>query len=761
MSRSGAGLLLAGLTLLGSVQPARGQPSATTYDTVFEPPRDAGPAPAPPAGAAAGGAAPRDGSRNDPVTFAADEVEYDRERGIVTARGRVEAWQGERFLRADEFSYDRNTGVVRLRGNVQVLDPDGQVLFAEEAELKDRLRDGVLEGVRALLASNGRLAAAGARRTGGTVNELARVVYSSCNLCPEDPTAPPLWQVQARRAVQDRDSERITYRDAQVRFFGVPLLYTPYLSHPDPSSPRASGFLFPTLGATRFLGAFAETPYFWAIDETADLTIRPIFATRQPPNLGAEFRKLFNFGEIVASGSLGWFNDVDAGGTGASSLAGHIFSRSRFSIDENWRVGLDVNRATSELYLRTYRYDYRRFLTSQAFAEGFWGTESYFRADSRVYQGLRQSDVTAEIPFVLPSIYYEHAPRETVLGGFITMDVGTYNIFRQEGTQTQRLGTRIRWERPEVGRLGDVWTLRAQGDALGYYARGQGDPPINLPGADGAQALGNIRAGLDWRLPLIRDAGIWGHQIIEPRVQLVSGPNTGRQTTVPNEDSIDFEFTDATLFELNRFTGRDRQEGGSRVDTALRSAWMFRNGGQVEGLVGRSFGFSNPSWNPFPLSGLENRASDYVARLRVAPVPWFETIGRVRTFGDQPANVYFTDTMASLALGPVSLSAGFLDAPPVPYLSPVQTRREVRAGFGAQIGSYWRVSVTGSYDLKEDRPALIQGSARYEDECFILEARFIRRFADSQTTGTAYPGNTIVLMRVGLKTIGDYFFRAI
>lgn len=723
------------------------------------------PAPAPttpqPAAAPAGEARGAAIDRNAPVTFTADEVEYDRERGLVTARGRVEAWQGERFLRADEFSYDRNTGTVRVRGNVELLDPDGQVLFADEAELKDRLRDGVLEGVRALLAGNARMAATGARRTGGTVNELARVVYSSCNLCPEDPTAPPLWQVQARRAVQDTEAQRITYRDAQLRMFGVPVFYTPYFSHPDPAAPRASGFLFPTLGFTRFLGAFAETPYFWAIDDTSDLTIIPIFSTRAIPNLGLEYRKLFNFGEIEANASLGAFDFNDQGESIPQEFAGHIFARGRFNIDENWRTGFDLNRATSELYLRTYRYEYRRVLTSQVYTEGFWGTETYFRADSRVYQGLRSTDDTAQIPFVLPSIYYEHAPRGKVLGGFLTVDAGTLGIYRQIGTEMQRLSSRVRWERPEIGRFGEVWTLRAQGDAIGYRARGQQEPPVNLPDANGTQAIGNIRAALDWRYPLLRSAGEWGQQLIEPRVQFVTGPNTGRQTTVPNEDSIDFEFTDANLFALNRFTGRDRQEGGSRVDTAFRSAWYFPNGGQVEGLVGKSFALSETSWNPYPGSGLDNRSSQNVARLRISPVHWLEGIGRVRTENDQPLNVTFTDVIGTVSFGNVSVSAGYLEAPPVPYLTPVRTRREVGLGFTARIGEYWRVGVSGKYDLKLDRPALIQGSAGYEDECFILEARFLKRFAEDNTSGLAYPSNTIVLMRVGFKTLGEYFFRAI
>ena len=751
----GPGRVLAAVALLA---PALAATPPRPASAQAEPPATTPSGPAAPRGAAPDIPVMRGPEPDAPVTFTADEVEYDRERGIVTARGRVEAWQGERFLRADEFTYDRNTGVATARGNVQLLEPDGQVVFADHVELKDQFRDGVLHGLRALLAGNARLAAAGARRTGGTVSELARVVYSSCDLCPTDPTAPPLWQVQARRAAQDKDRQRITYRDAQVRLFGVPVLYTPYLSHPDPSAPRASGFLFPTLGITRFLGTFVETPYFWAIDPTSDLTIRPIFSTRQYPNLGLEYRKLFNFGEITANASVGGFSGKD---TNEEGLAGHIFAKGRFTVDENWRAGFDLNRATSELYLRTFRYEYRRVLTSQAYAEGFWGTEGYARADARAYQGLRSIDDTRLIPFVLPNLFYEQAPRERVLGGWLTMDAGLLGIYRGVGSESQRLATRLRWERPEIGPIGDIWTFRLQTEASGYHARGQQEPPTFLPDANGTQAVGNARLAVDWRLPLVRSAGAFGTQTIEPRLQFVTGPNTGRQRDVPNEDSIDFEFTDANLFALNRFTGRDRQEGGTRLDAGFRGAWDFPNGGQVEGLVGRSFSLTDPHWNPFPNSGLERRASDWVARMRVAPVPWFDVLGRVRLDGERPSEVTFADTVASLSLGPVTFSAGYLQAPPVPYLIPTRTREEVGLGVSARVGQYWRVAVSGKYDLKLDRPAVIQGVAGYEDECFILETRFMKRFAENPVTQNLYPANTVILFRIGFKTLGQYSFRAI
>jgi LPS-assembly protein len=537
----------------------------------------------------------------------------------------------------------------------------------------------------------------------------------------------------------------------------------PYFSHPDPSSPRSSGFLFPTSGYSRFLGAFAAVPYFWAIDDTSDLTIAPMFSTRQYPNLGLDFRKVFNFGQITADASIGSLSGSDTEGSsgGGQDLSGHIFARGRFALDENWRAGFDLNRATSELYLRTFRYEYRRVLTSQAFIEGFWGTEGYARADSRVYQGLRPADDTQRIPYVLPNLYYEYAPRQPVLGGQVTADVGALGIYRDVGSGTRRLASRVTWTRPEVGPIGDVWTFRVQGDALGYSAYGQQEPPGFLPEANGTRAVGNIRAAVDWRMPLVRSAGAWGSQTIEPRVQFVTGPRTGPQRRVPNEDSIDFEFTDANLFALNRFTGRDRQEGGTRVDYALRGAWDFPNGGQVEGLVGGSRRFTENGFNPYPGSGLEGRQSDYVARLRVAPVPWFETIGRVRVDDQRPTERRLADAVANLSLGPVTLTAGYLWSPPLPYLQPSRVRDEVGAGFTARIGENWRVGVSGKYDLGIDRPVLVQGAVGYEDECFILEGRFIKRFAQDPATQSLYPANTVVLFRVGLKTLGDYFFRAI
>ena len=80
--------------------------------------------------------------RDQPAFYQADAAEYDREAGIVTLRGHVELWQNNRVLLADRVTYDRTTGVAAAHGNVVLLEPDGQTVFSDDAELSSGMKDG-------------------------------------------------------------------------------------------------------------------------------------------------------------------------------------------------------------------------------------------------------------------------------------------------------------------------------------------------------------------------------------------------------------------------------------------------------------------------------------------------------------------------------------------------------------------------------------------------------------------------------------------
>src|SRR3546814_9333044 len=116
------------------------------------------------------------------------------------------------------------------------------------------LKEGFIRDIRVLLADNTRIAAASGTRTGGNRTEFSKGVFSPCELCRDDPTRPPLWQLKANEVVHDQVAHDIIYYDAWLEFFGIPALYTPYLRHPDPTVARRSRFPAPSFGPGDLLG---------------------------------------------------------------------------------------------------------------------------------------------------------------------------------------------------------------------------------------------------------------------------------------------------------------------------------------------------------------------------------------------------------------------------------------------------------------------------------------------------------------------------
>ena len=64
--------------------------------------------------------------------------------------------------------------------------------------------------------------------------------------------------MKAERVVYDQVKHRIRFTDATLDLFGVPVLYTPVLTEPDPTVQYASGLLAPDVGNSTKIGYFAR-----------------------------------------------------------------------------------------------------------------------------------------------------------------------------------------------------------------------------------------------------------------------------------------------------------------------------------------------------------------------------------------------------------------------------------------------------------------------------------------------------------------------
>ena len=697
--------------------------------------------------------APAQLNKSDPVAFTADQLDYDRDNALVTATGNVEAWQNDHILRADKITFDRNTNVAAASGHVVMIEPDGQILFSDYAELTEGLRDGVLKGMRAILAENGKLVANGARRTNGTINELSRPIYTTCNLCAKDPSKPPLWQIRARTGVQDGEAHIIEYRDVVLDIDGVPVAAFPYFWHADPSVRRASGFLIPSFGETKHLGAFFSTPYYQVIDDQSDATIVPLLNSQNILNLNTEYRRRFNDGTLTVATGLGNDHGVQA----------DIFAKGRFNYDDTWRYGFDIDRASSSRYLNDYNVSNRGdILTSRIFIEGF-GTGAYTKLDAQAFQGLVASIKQSHLPYVLPRYEYSYFNEIDPLGGRLSFDTTSFNIIRSVGTNTQRVGGTLNWERPFQGALGEVYGLTLQTIAAGYSATGLNENPnfYSSPSTETARAQPQVALKLNW--PFVRDGGITGTQLVEPIIQVIAAPNAPnyRPSRIPNEDSLDFEFTDQNLFSLNRYPGIDRVEGGTRANVGLHANWVI-GGTSLDGLIGQSY--RDHLDQSYPVgSGLEKRVSDVVTRTVFTPASWFDITGRTR-LEERSFKPKFVDAQASAGVPIFRLTGGYIYTANNPYFLDDQAaipasyfmhRNEVTVGASTQFGHY-RLSGFDRKDLNTGKQTSIGVRGTYDDECFTFDVNFSKRY----TSLNGDSGNTIILFQITFKTVGQFGFHA-
>jgi LPS-assembly protein len=516
------------------------------------------------------------------------------------------------------------------------------------------------------------------------------------------------------------------------------------------------------LGSATHLGAFYAQPYYLVIDDQSDATFIPMMTTETGPQMDIEYRRRFNDGTLLTNVSAGYVDQT---------LQGSFASRGQFSFDDTWRWGFDLNRASSTQYVTDYHLTSGlsgdpNILTSQIYVEGF-GEGAYARLDTKFYQGLNGVINTSTLPLVLPRYQYSYFGTPDSLGGRFSLSTGLFNLIRSTGTNTRRANLTMEYERPFVGLLGDQWKITLHGDAAAYDASGFSGPPNFGPfnNVDTARALPQV--AVDFRWPFARDSGAWGTQLIEPIAQLIVAPQTGdsQLRRYPNEDSLDFEFTDANLFGFNRFPGIDRLEGGVRANVALHGAW-YLGGVTFDGLVGQSYRTNKD--NVFPeASGLHDEVSDIVARGTFAPTTWLDITYRTRLDKSSLA-AHYAEAISSVGVDRFRMFGGYIYTnfdpytfydqrpPPPPGNQFFFPRNEITLGASSKWGNY-RFSASGRRDLATNQMVSLAGDVIYEDECFIFDLRFYRRYTNINDDG----GSTAILFLMTFKTIGQFGYRAL
>ncbi|HRW30348.1 MAG TPA: LptA/OstA family protein, partial [Emcibacteraceae bacterium] len=168
------------------------------------------------------------------INFAADKVIYDQKTNIITASGNVILNQNGNSLTADNITYDVNSGEVNASGGITIKEPSGNILYMQDATLNGDLKQGFINHTRVIFTDGSKLIARSGERK-GQLTILKNAIYTPCEMCVEEGKEKPTWQIRADQVTHDSDDKTIKYKNVRLEIAGIPILYSPYFAHPDPT----------------------------------------------------------------------------------------------------------------------------------------------------------------------------------------------------------------------------------------------------------------------------------------------------------------------------------------------------------------------------------------------------------------------------------------------------------------------------------------------------------------------------------------------
>lgn len=728
------------------------------------------------------------------IYLEANSLTNDEKANTLTISGEVEGRYQDRTLRAETVVYDLNTGEIVANGNVVLIDATGSTQYADKLELSDELEAGTATNYTGRIEGGGVVGARFVNRNTQEEFEFYNAYYTACELCraTDGDVETPSWRLRAKRVRQDKDTRTIRYNDAVLELLGVPVLYTPYLAHPDPSAERASGLLTPFVGLASDKGFTLEAPYYWAIDDHTEATFTPRIFSKVNPLMEYQFARLFNTGRIDVEGSFTYGSIFDRDGNAfddpnrffdpstaptGKRLRSHIYADGYFEPTDFWTYGFGVQLATDDNYLNRYDlneqpgtrgvYDSEsRRNTSQAYLVG-QDDDTRLSVSTVGFQDLRTrivelgndqlrvfEDNDDALPIIAPKIELEKYFSDPVLDGRLKLFGDTTWLTRQEGTDYGRGTLGLDYSKTLIA-PGGIEVQPFANARFDYYEI----EPEGGSSTDFSRTLGQV--GVDARYPFIRSGGsvTW---ILEPRVQVTQNFGDAKldqfMAVDQNgfavdlaQDGTDIDLDQALFWQSNKAAGYDLWEDGLRADVgaSVSANW---NSNRAHLFVGQSY-TTNDNTEFEISSGLQEDNSDLVGLFELDLGNRFTSKTRVR-YDEDSSNFRRIDSSLRYYDKRFDLTTRYyrIDSASNPLLALNNApSEEVSGALGIKIAEKWRTRYTGFYDIDSNNLRRQSLALTYQDDCTLIELTYTRE----NLANDAIRDSSGFGIRIALLTLGD------
>jgi LPS-assembly protein len=669
-------------------------------------------------------------------TLTADNFEYDLEKKIISAQNKV------KFLD----NYKNTYYFSKLNADDKFYEIIGYDLNSdlnkEKFQSKDKFNEFVepkLSGKEVSIKDN--------------ITIIKDGKFTSCKSTNEKEGC-PFWNLNANLVTHDKENKKITYKNATLDLNNIPVLYTPYFSHPDPSVKREAGFLAPSFASlSSDIGSIIKIPYFYPISQSADFTVSPVYYFKQNPLLLGEYREKYKNGDLsIEGGFTQGYKEINSTQTDGSrkhlygnlnlNFTDKVLDQSEFNAKfqrVNNPTYLRVNKINSTIdgFKRNLVKENETKLTNEIYLNSFGKNES-LNFKTATYQNISASKTSDQYEYLLPEIIYSKYNFLNNNGLNFSTNFKSLNTNTNQNKTTFINNLDYSTAESYNTNLGIGYKFLTKINNINYYSDYR-NPNENL------NSQINPVVGLDASLPFAK-LSKESEQYLIPRILTRYSP--GKMT---NAKSNDTSLNTDNLFSMNRMNSDELIEKDLSFNIGLDWMWkekiINKNKPAEAGIsIGQVIKFNEDPDMPTK-SSLQNKNSDLVTKATYLSPGNFDVTLK-NTLDNGFNHVYYNDLNLKTFLKQGEINFNFYEKN-----SHIGNERYAKANLTSYLTDNTKLIISTDRNLKTDLTNSHKLGIENENECIRYGFYFQKNYSSDKDLKPA----TSVFFGVTLLPFGENY----
>ena len=626
---------------------------------------------------------------NENIIINADEILLLDDGNKIKASGNITIKTQEFDSASDNSTYDKELNQITSSGNIIIKDNLNNYYYFDYLTTDKNFETALGLNVKVRTSDNARIVGKSFSRQKSNFNQINNASYTPCLSENYIIKNCPGWKLDAKKVIHDTEKKTIYYENTVLSILNIPILYTPFFSHPDPSVKKKSGILMPIITSDNTLGTTLSVPLFYNIANNYDVTITPTIQTKADDYYSLNYRHLtenhmFNLESSISS------NESNTG------TKNHIF------IDGNvknpyGKFEYKIQTSNNDTYLRKNQINDLTILRSGlSFTKEM--QNSYLDFKSHSYKHLNNAP-NQKWEYIYPSINYNvYNYNDPFLNRSWEVKNAFLNYRDIDKNYKQEISSEIISNNTIVLKNVGLRFENVLQNRVIYYNDTEND-------FNQVRVFPQLSTKISF--PLIKNDSKKS-QILEPVLMPIIAPYNNYR----NDQNV----SNSNIFSLNRETSLSQWESGPRLNYGLN--WLVSYDDlDINTNVGQSLKLNKES------NESKEEKSDYF----ITNIIDFKSFGYIKTdLTIDSENIYLKDNNINTSINIGNIKFGF----DYDYESNNRTKTSEQISIGTKIRLRKDINLIASIrkDLMKEKSIGNAVGIHYENDCLAINFDYFKDF---------------------------------